>query len=149
MMTYEDESIPTHKRAALWVFDRLMQDGVNVYTPLLNLEGVDAVIRCEDGTYRDLHIRASAGESSPLWFQVSRLRPREKLYLACVSWVGEPVDCWILPSEEYARHATVRGSSHDLDLESEAPGGGKLKDVLGRYRNAWDLLTSGAVRPYR
>ena len=148
-MTLEDETIPTHKRAALWVFDRLLQEGVIVYTPLLNVEGVDAVVRCADGAYRDLHIRASAGEHHPLWFQVNRLSPRDNLFIVCVAWAATPVQCWIFPSSEFARYAVQRGSTNDLDLEAESPTAGrKLKSALSRYRNAWRLLTDGAMKPY-
>ncbi len=145
----EDESVPTHKRAALWVFDQLLRQGVIVYTPLLNVEGVDAVIRCEDGRFRDLHIRASAGEHDPLWFQVSRMTPRDNLFIVCVAWALTPIQCWIIPSPEFARYAALKGSVNDLDLESALePGGNKLKTTLALYRNAWRLLTDGAYKPF-
>ncbi len=147
-MTTEDESVPTHKRAALWVFDQLLRDGVIAYTPLLNIEGVDAVIRCADGSYRDLHIRASAGEHDPLWFQVSRISPRPNLYVVCVAWALSPVQTWIIPSPEFAKNAVQRPGGYDLTLESEGPDGSKLKQTLSRYRNAWRLLTDGAIKPY-
>ncbi len=147
-MTLEDESIPTHKRAALWVFDQLLREGVVVYTPLLNIEGVDAVVRCEDGSFRDLHIRASAGEHDPTWFQVNRLKARDNLFIVCVAWAVTPIQCWIFPSPEFARNAALKGSAIDLDLEAEAPSGGKLKQSLSMYRNGWRLLTDGAYRPY-
>jgi len=148
-VTLDDETIPTHKRAALWVFDQLLREGAIVYTPLLNVEGVDGVIRCEDGTYRDLLIRASAGEHSPLWFQVNRLKPRDNLYVLCFAWAVTPAQVWIFPSADFARYAGQKGSSTDLDLEADAPeGAGKLKQTLSRYRNAWRLITDGAIKPY-
>lgn len=146
-MTLDDETVPINKRAALWVFDQLLREGVVVYTPLMNVEGVDGVVRCEDGTYRDLLIRGSAGEHHPLWFQVMRLTPRRNLFVIGVSWQVTPVQCWIFPSEEFARYAGLRGSAHDLDLEAAGPDGKPLKSTLARYRNAWRLVTDGAYRP--
>jgi hypothetical protein len=147
-ISMDDETIPTHKRAALWVFDQLLREGVIVYTPLLNIEGVDAVIRLEDGRYRDLVIRAAESEHYPNWFTVNRLQPRENLFVVCVSWQVTPVQCWIFPSAEFARNAAQKGSANELDLEADAPSGGKLKQALSMYRNAWLLIVDGAFRPY-
>ncbi len=145
----DDETIPTHKRAALWVFDQLLREGVIVYTPLLNIEGVDAVVRCQDGHFRDLVIRASENEHYPNWFAVSRLQPRDNLLVVCVSWQVTPVQCWIFPSEDFIRNAAKKGSANELDLEADAAeGGGKLKQTLSIYRNAWRLITDGAFKPY-
>ena len=144
----EDESVPTHKRAALWIFDQLLRQGIIAYTPLLNVEGVDAVIRCEDGRYRDLHIRASAGEHDPLWFQVRNIEPRDNLYIVCVAWALSPIQCWIIPSGELVRYGHRKGSVIDLNLEAAAEGEQKLKAVMSVYRNAWRFLTDGALKPY-
>ena len=148
-ISMDDESVPTHKRAALWVFDQLLREGVIVYTPLLNIEGVDAVVRCEDGRFRDLVIRASENEHYPLWFSVNRVKPRDNLFVLCVAWQVTPVQCWIFPSTEFVRSAAQKGSSNELDLEADAPeGGDKLKQTLSMYRNAWRLITDGAYKPY-
>lgn len=149
-ISMDDETIPTHKRAALWVFDQLLREGVNVYTPLLNIEGVDAVVRLEDGRFRDLVIRASENEHFPTWFSVNRLRPRDNLFVLCVAWQVTPVQCWIFPSEEFVRNAAQKGTANELDLEADAPAGpgAKLKQSLSMYRNAWRLITEGAYKPY-
>jgi hypothetical protein len=148
-VSMDDETIPTHKRAALWVFDQLLREGVIVYTSLLNIEGVDAVVRCQDGHFRDLVIRASENEHYPNWFAVSRLQPRDNLLVVCVSWQVTPVQCWIFPSDDFIRNAAKKGSANELDLEADAPeGGGKLKQTLSMYRNAWRLVTDGAFKPY-
>jgi hypothetical protein len=148
-ISLDDESIPTHKRAALWVFDQLLREGVIVYTPLLNIEGVDAVVRGEDGRFKDLVIRASGNEHYPLWFSVNRVEPRDNLFVVCVAWQVTPVQCWIFPSGEFVRNAAQKGSANELDLEADSPdGGGKLKQTLSAYRNAWRLVTEGAYKPY-
>lgn len=147
-VSMDDESIPTHKRAALWVFDQLLREGVIAYTPLLNIEGVDAVVRCEDGRFRDLVIRASGNEHYPLWFSVNRIQARDNLFVMCVAWQVTPVQCWIFPSAEFVRNAATKGRANELDLESEAGAGGKLKQTLSMYRNAWRLITDGAYKPY-
>lgn len=147
-MTMDDESIPANKRAALWVFDQLLREGVIAYTPLMNVEGVDAVVRCEDGTYRDLLIRASPNEHHPLWFQVRQLNPRPNLFVLCVAWSLSPIQIWVLPSEDFVREAAAHGSSTDLNLEMDTADGQKLKQKLAKYRNAWRLLTDGATRPF-
>ena len=147
-VSMDDESIPLHKRAGLWVFDQLLREGIIVYTPLLNIEGVDAVVRCEDGRFRDLVIRASENEHFPNWFSVNRLTPRDNLYVVCVSWQVTPVQCWIFPSQDFVRNAASKGSANELDLEAEADDGVRLRQKLSMFRNAWRLITDGAYRPY-
>jgi hypothetical protein len=138
------EQLALAKRAALWVFDQLLREGVVAYTPILEAEGVDAVVRCQDGRYRDLLILAAADEHRPTWFVAAGLAPRDNLYVVCVAWAVTPVQCWLLPSAEFTRHAEAGG----LDLEVPAADGRKLKVMLSPYRNAWRLVTDGTLRPF-
>ena len=76
------------------------------------------------------------------------MTPRDNLFVVCVSWQVTPVQCWIFPSQDFVRNAAQKGSASELDLEADAPSGGKLKQTLSMYRNAWRLITDGAFKPY-
>jgi hypothetical protein len=145
----DDETIPTHKRAELWVFDQLLREGVIVYTPILNIEGVDAVVRCQDGRFKDLVIRVSENEHFPLWFSVNHVTARDNLYVVCVAWQVTPVQCWVFPAAEFLKYGAQKGTANELDLEAVAPeGGGRLKQTLAAYRDAWPQITGTAYKPY-
>ena len=148
-MSAEPETRAAHRRACLWVFDHLLQEGVVPYTPLAELEGVDAAIRCANGAFRDLVILAPTDEHSPLRFQIERLVPRDNLFVVCVALGVTPLQCWIFPSREFDRQAAERGGVRELDLDAPAPDGrGRLKQTLSLHRNAWRLLIDGALKAY-
>jgi hypothetical protein len=138
-----------HRRALLGVLEQLLREGIVAYTPVASGEGVDAAVRLEDGAYRDLVVRASPDEHRPLWFQVEDLTPRDNLVVLCYAWQVSPPQLWVFPSRDYARYAESAGAVLTLDLEAIAPdGSGRLKQTLSRYRNAWRLVTGGALKPF-
>ena len=138
-----------HQRVKLWLFEQLLRDGIVPYTPVSRGDGVDAAVRCEDGTYRDLIVCPSHDEHFPLAFRAAGFEPRPRLLVACVAWAVEPVQVWVFPSQDFARYGVAGNDVVTLDLESPAPeGGGKLKQTLSRYRNAWRLVTENAVRAF-
>jgi hypothetical protein len=137
------------KRVSLWLFEQLLREGIVPYAPIAPGEGVDATIRCADGTFRDLIVRPSHDEHFPVAFQAIGLAPRPRLLVVCVAWALSPVQCWVIPSQDFARHGVLGENVTTLDLEAASPdGAGKLKQTLSRYRNAWRLLTEDAVQAF-
>lgn len=134
-------------RARLLAFEQLVRQGVNVYVPLAD-EGVDGVVRREDGRYLDLIVRPSATEHDPTWFVALPFEPRDNLFVVCVGWALTPLQAWIIPSAEFHRRAErLVDGRLSLNLEAVDPATGqKHKAVLGYFRNAWRLITEGAVK---
>ena len=135
-------------RARLLAFEQLLRQGVNVYTPVSPGEGIDGVVRREDGRYIDLLVRPSATEHDPTWFTAPPLEPREDLLVVCVAWPLTPLQCWVVPSGEFYRRAErLEDGWLSLNLEAVDPASGqKHKAMLGYFRNAWRLITEGAVK---
>jgi hypothetical protein len=137
----------TGKIGELHVFGELLRRGVNPYVPLVDREGIDAVIRRRDGTYVELQIKTIATPQYPRWFGARISRPRHQLFMVCVSLATDPSETWIIPSHVFKTHSTYspKAGVYDLDLDSTKRGSdvprGKL---LAEYREAWHLLTEGA-----
>ena len=142
------EAALLHSRVKFWLFEQLLREGIVPYTPISRGDGGDAAIRLEDGTYRDLIVCPSHDEHFPLAFRAAGFEPRSRLLVACVAWAVEPVQVWVIPSQDFARFGVASGGVTTLDLESAPEGGGKLKQTLSRYRNAWRLVTENAVRAF-
>ena len=135
-------------RARLLAFEQLLRHGVNVYLPLAGADGVDGVLRREDGRYLDLIVRPSANEHAPLRFMAAPFSPSEQLFVVCVAWALSPLQVWIIPSNEFtARAERLPDGWLNLDLDAmDGDSGRKHKISLGHLRNAWRLLVDGAVK---
>jgi hypothetical protein len=135
-------------RARLLAFEQLLRQGVNIYQPVANGDGLDATVRCEDGRFIDLIVRPSASEHEPLRFASPAIEPRDNLFVLCVAWALSPMQVWVVPSPEFATRAEQLPDGWlSLDLDSvDAVTGQKHKVMLGHTRNAWRLITDGAVK---
>jgi hypothetical protein len=135
-------------RAKLLAFDQLLRQGVNVYQPLVAADGVDGVIRQQDGRFVDLVVRPSMSEHEPLRFASPSLEPRDGRFVLCVAWALSPLQVWVIPSREFvARAERLPDGWLSLDLDSaDTTSGQKHKIGLGHCRNGWRFITEGAVK---
>ncbi|HKZ50574.1 MAG TPA: hypothetical protein VJ256_02275 [Dehalococcoidia bacterium] len=138
------------KQGELLVLGELLKRGAKVYVPLVDVEGIDAVLRRPDGSYAELQVKTAVRRKNrPRWFRVPNLEPRRNLYIVCVALREQEI--WVIPSKEfheYATHISVEkqgATLYDLDF------GGASEDKLEKYRNAWQLIagpTEAASEPH-
>jgi hypothetical protein len=135
-------------RARLLAFEYLLRHGVNVYAPVVVSEGIDGLVRCEDGRYLELIVRPSVSEHTPLRFGARAMEPRETQFVVCVAWPLSPVQFWVIPSAEFDHQAERYPDGQlELDLEAVDPvTGQKRKVALSQFRNAWRLVVDRAVK---
>ena len=131
------------KRAEQYVIDNLLKLGAMVYVPVLDAEGVDMVVRSGTSEFVEVQVKSAggAGGKDPRWFQVTRLRPRDSLYIVGVSFEGDdPAEAWILPSRAFDRFATGAPTpTRDLNLDTSRDGE-PLREWLKVYRERWGLI---------
>jgi hypothetical protein len=140
------ERLTKGKQAELYVFGELLRRGIVLYVPIVDMEGVDAVIRSARG-YLELQVKSSATPKNPRWFQAERLRARGNYFIICVNLTTVPPETWVIPSGEFDRYATRstdnKGrTTHDLDLDTaprQEPGR-KRWEILAAYKDGWGLL---------
>ncbi len=142
-----DDRLATGKIGELHVFRELLRCGVNPYVPVVDREGIDAVIRKQDGSYIEVQVKTVATTKTPRWFQVTGLRPRHQLFICCVCLSLDPVETWILPSHVFKQHATYSSKArlYDLNLDAKGRTSSIPKwQLLEEYREAWHLLAEAA-----
>ncbi|MFQ5880192.1 MAG: hypothetical protein ACE5IZ_08480 [Dehalococcoidia bacterium] len=139
-------TIDTGKRGEYLVLAGLLKRGARVYVPVVDAEGIDAIVRRADGSFVELQVKtASMSNKCPRWFQVTNLKPRPNFYILGVSLRDGEI--WVIPSLVFAKYATISISKHgaeicDLNLNGgQRKYGAALKDKLAEYCNAWHLIT--------
>ena len=135
------------KRAELYVFGELAKRGLLPYVPVVDVEGIDAIVRPDGGEWLELQIKALrvSGGKAPGWVQVDALKPEDGFFIIFVEAPqAEISDVWILPSRVFDAYASrpPKGRPRDLDLDSgKRKFGQPLREILCGFRNRWELLT--------
>lgn len=133
------------KRGELFVFGELLQRGLVPHLPLVDVEGVDALVPVASGAVLKLQIKTVATPRSPRWFQVNSVPDDKYLFYPCLEMRdGRPADIWLFPASVFDAYASrpPKGSPRDLNLDATRRGDLQpLMDVLSGFRNRWQLLT--------
>ena len=137
------------KSAELLVFSELIKKGADLYLPVIDI-GIDAIVRREDGTHLDVQVKSTEADEQAGYFNVkaSKLHPKVNLFVVCVDM--SPLDAtparqpevWIFPSCTFVKYSTLTSGEYRMALPAGKRKYGKpLKELLIRYREAWELLT--------
>lgn len=134
------------KKAELAVFGALLHRGAMPYLPLVDAEGVDAVVSVAGSRLVRIQVKAAgvSGGKDTKWFQVQKLEVARDLFVVCVEAPNGVVgDMWIFPSTIFDAYANNPASGvRDLDLcGGEKKYGQPLWELLCGFRNRWELLT--------
>lgn len=134
------------KKAELTVFGELLERGALPYLPLVDAEGVDAVVSVDDGRLLRVQIKAAgvSGGKHPRWFQVEKLAVADDFFVICVEAPkGVLGDIWIFPSAVFDAYATsVDKSGRELELDKASRKHGQLRyELLIGFKNRWELIT--------
>jgi len=137
------------KLGELWVFGKLLDKGVNVYLPLVDEEGIDAIIRKRDGSLLEIQVKSTRAKDMAGYFNVNaKLHSRQTLFIVCVDLSpldelsGKQPEVWIFPSEKFIQYSTPTSGEYRLALPGGSIKYGKpLKELLAEFLEAWHLLT--------
>ena len=77
------ETQRTGKEGELRVIGELLRQGFNVYTPMVDIEGTDCVIK-QKNSYLDIQIKTRE-RARLLLFDVKRFTPRDNFFIICYS----------------------------------------------------------------
>ena len=95
------------KRIEYWVIGRMLKEGLDVYVPLVDDMGIDAVVRRADGAFVEVQIKArsakvAAGDAA--LFAAIKHEYRENYWFVFYS---ERLDTtWIMSSQEFLAEAS-------------------------------------------
>ena len=92
-------------------FSMLLEQGLEVYAPLADDSGVDALARLSDGTFAEIQIKSrSPGAKHPALFaDIAYESGRPGYWFAFRAWDGETDAWYLLNGEEFERVARREG----------------------------------------
>ncbi len=94
------------KRMEYWIIGKMLKEGLDVYVPLVDDFGIDAVIRKENGEFIEVQIKARSKEvvfGDAALFAAITHQHRENYFFVFYS---ERMDTfWIMSSEEFLKEA--------------------------------------------
>ena len=95
--------VSTQRRMEYWIIGRMLKEGLDVYVPLVDDFGIDAVIRKQDGTFIEVQIKARSSTvklgDAALFAGITHLEPRKNYYFV---FYAERLDAmWIMSSEQF------------------------------------------------
>ena len=130
------ESQRLGKRGEYAVIGKLLEMGCDVYTPIVDVERIDCVIRSQKGEYKEVQVktRTPSQEQGARVFEVHGFKER-KNYFVVLHFINTD-DYWVLPSRIFEKHAIFNkkyDTTRIIMTETKQFG-------LRRYRNNFDLL---------
>ena len=94
------------KRMEYWIIGQMLREGLDVYVPLVDDFGIDAVIRKENGQFIEIQIKARSNEivfGDAALFAAIKHSHRENYYF--VFYSERMKKTWILSSSEFIQEA--------------------------------------------
>jgi len=107
------------KRMEYWIIGKMLKEGLDVYVPLVDDFGIDAVIRKEDGSFIEVQIKARSKDvlfgDGALFAAISH-EQRDNYFFV---FYAERMDkTWILSSEEFIKESTLNKSGKNAGKRS-------------------------------
>ncbi len=95
------------RRMEYWIIGRMLKEGLDVYVPLVDDFGIDAIIRKKDNTFIEVQIKARSATVIPgdaaLFSAIAHPEVRSNYYFV---FYAERMDSmWIMSSEEFDKTA--------------------------------------------
>jgi len=108
------ENIITGKRGEYKVIGKLMEKGFLVYIPVVDVEGVDCIIKNEKGRLIQIQIktRNKTAEDDAKNFIVNRLEANRDFFVCC--YFLNTGDLWVIPSLVFEKECIVNGKGQSV-----------------------------------
>jgi len=95
------------KRIEYWIIGNMLKEGLDVYVPLVDDFGIDAIVRKSDGTFLEIQIKARSKDvifGDGALFAAITHEKRENYFFVFYS---ERMDkTWIMSSEKFIQEST-------------------------------------------
>ena len=132
------------KEGELKVIGELLRQGFDVYSPLVDIGGIDCVIKTDVG-YREIQIKTTESAKIIL-FQVREYIPRDNFFIICYN-LKEPNAFWVIHSKVFKNESrivsTKRGRAFRLVLGDE---NSKMRRNLHIYKDNFFQLKEGTAQ---
>jgi hypothetical protein len=104
------------RRMEYWIIGRMLREGLDVYVPLVDDFGIDAIIRKKDNTFIEVQIKARSRTVIPgdaaLFAAIVHPEVRHNYFFVFYS---ERMDAtWIMSSEEFIKEAVQNKTGKNI-----------------------------------
>lgn len=107
------------KRIEYWIIGRMLKEGLDVYVPLVDDNGIDAVVRRRDGSFVEVQIKARSREVNPGDAALFSAITHEIRLNYWFVFYSERLDAtWILTSDEFVANANQNKKGKNIGLRS-------------------------------
>lgn len=107
------------KRIEYWIIGKMLKEGLDMYVPLVDDFGIDAVIRKSDGTFVEIQIKARSKDvlfGDGALFAAITHEKRENYFFVFYS---ERMNLtWVMSSEEFISESTVNKTGKNAGKRS-------------------------------
>lgn len=123
------------KRMEHWIIGKMLKEGLDVYIPLVDDFGIDAVIRKPDGRFIEIQIKARSNDvlmgDCALFAAISH-ELRKNYYFV---FYTERLDkTWILSSDEFLKESTQNKNGKNAGKRSIWFNGTKTNKITGNKK---------------
>ena len=122
------------KRIEYWVAGLMLKEGIDVYMPLIDDNGIDAVVRKPDGTFIEVQIKArskTVAMGDAALFAALTHEQRDNYYFIFYS---ERLDTfWIMSSEEFIKESNQNKKGKNVGKRSIWFNGKRKNKETGEY----------------
>jgi hypothetical protein len=122
------------RRMEYWLIGQMLREGLDVYVPLVDDIGVDAVIRKADNNFIEVQIKARSHEvkftSAALFAGIDHPLPRQNYYFVFRSERLNTM--WIMSSEELMAEASQIKNGRNKGLRAIWLNGTKINEATGK-----------------
>jgi len=118
------------KRMEFWLIGEMLRQGLDVYRPLVDDKGIDAIVRRPDGTYVEVQIKArskdTTEEQAGLFAGIRCESNPNYFFIFHSAQIGENGKMWIMTADEFIENAS--------------------KQIQGKHAGSYTLHLSGCRR---
>jgi hypothetical protein len=107
------------KRIEYWIIGQMLKEGLDVYVPLVDDFGVDAIIRKDDGTIFETQIKARSNEvimGDAALFAAIPHEPRKNYYF--IFYSERLNTTWIMSSKDFIKEAVQNKTGKNIGKRS-------------------------------
>lgn len=120
------------KRIEYYIIGLMLKEGLDCYVPLVDDDGIDVVVRKEDGSYIEIQIKARSrdvAEGDAALFAALTHEPRANYYFLFYSERLETM--WIMSSDEFLKECVTNKAGKNIGKRSIWFNGNKIDKSTG------------------
>lgn len=139
------------KRMEFTIIAEMLAEGMDVYTPLIDDNGIDAVVRKSDGSFVEIQIKTRSADVNPgdeaLFAGISHRCRSNYWFIFCSEGIKDnsgKSTTWVLSSNEFLRESIQNKSGKNVGkrtlwFNGKRKGVSYAKERYERYRIKYEL----------